>query len=151
MSNALINQWVQIQTGSEIEPVENDAATRNFKTEAAALPFIPPRFISIAWTLVKPEALLTSEADEFIQYFKSAWLDEHFSFRVWNHDGTHTITLKAGIITFKKWHGRNQLFEFVEVIQKEQGAAKVTIQQPSGHGRVRAMHEETMMAGGVKF
>ena len=27
MSNALINQQVQIQTGSEVEPVENDVAT----------------------------------------------------------------------------------------------------------------------------
>ena len=65
MSNALINQQVQIQTGSEVEPVENDADTRNFIHKAAALPFTPPR---IAWTLVKPEAPQTSESDEFIQY-----------------------------------------------------------------------------------
>ena len=30
------------------------------------------------------------------------------------------------------------LFEFVEVIQKEQGTTEVTIEKLSGHGRVRA-------------
>ena len=33
-----------------------DADTRNFIHKAAALPFIPPRFIRIAWTLVESEA-----------------------------------------------------------------------------------------------
>ena len=42
------------------------------------------------------------------------------------------------------------LFEFIEVIQKEQAAAEVTIEQLSGAGRVRAKkrkvvrHEETI-------
>ena len=74
-----------------------------------------------------------------------------------NHDGPRTIMLKAGIIG-----GMEGLFEFVEVIQKEQGTAEVTIQQLSGGGRVRAekrkvvSHEETIMelteefTGGIK-
>ena len=36
------------------------------------------------------------------------------------------------------WKAHPNLFEFVEVIQKEQTAAEVTIEQRSGAGRVRA-------------
>ena len=62
-------------------------------------------------------------------YFKSTWLYK------W------TFSRKA----------HPHLFEFTEVIQKEQGTAKVTIKQLSGGGRVRAKkrkvvrHEETIM------
>ena len=62
------------------------------------------RFIRIAWTLVESAAPQTSEADEFIWYFKSTWLDGHFSLRTWNyfnHDGPRKIMLKAGIIALK--------------------------------------------------
>ena len=98
---------------------KNDAATRNFIHKAAALPFIPPRFIRIAWTLVESEAPQTSEAGEFIHYFKSTWLDRHFPVRTWNyfnHDGPCTNN------HVESWHNRLKkmaqkahpnLFEFI--------------------------------------
>ena len=63
--------WRKVQALRMADLYKNDADTRNFIHKAAAL---PPRFIRIAWTLVESEAPQTSEADEFIQYFKSTWL-----------------------------------------------------------------------------
>ena len=58
--------WRKVQALGMTDLYKNDADTKNFIHKAAALPFIPPRFIRIAWTLVESEALQTSEADEFI-------------------------------------------------------------------------------------
>ena len=61
--------WRKVQALGMADLYKNDADTRNFIHKAAALPFIPPRFIRIAWTLVESEAPKTSKADEFIRYF----------------------------------------------------------------------------------
>lgn len=82
--------WRKVLAPGMADLYKNDADTRNFIHKAAALPFIPSRFVRIAWTLVESEAPQTSEADEFIRYFKSTWLDGHFPVRTWNyfnHDG----------------------------------------------------------------
>ena len=61
--------WRKVQALGMADLYKNDADTRNFIHKAAALPFIPPRFIRIAWILVESEAPKTSKADEFIRYF----------------------------------------------------------------------------------
>ena len=135
---------------------KNIADTRNFIHKAAALSFIPPRFVRIAWTLVESEAPQTSEVDEFIQYFKSTWLDGHLPVRTWNcfnHDGPCTnnhIESRHNHLKKMARKAHPNLFEFIEVIQKEQATAEVTIEQLSGAGRVRAKksnvvrHEEAI-------
>ena len=90
---------------------------------------------------MKSAAPQTIEADEFIQYFQSTWLDGHVPFRMWNyfnHHGPRTNNHVEGWHNHLKKLAHPNLFEFVEVIQKEQAATEVTIEQLSGGGRVRA-------------
>ena len=74
----------------------------------------------------------------------ATWLDGHFAPRTWNyhqHEGPTTNNHLVG------WHNHLKsavrkahpnLYEFVEIVQREQAATKVTIQQLEGGGRLRA-------------
>ena len=79
----------------------------------------------ILYTLVESEAPKTSEADEFIQYFKSTWLDGHFPVRTWNyfnHGGPHTNNHVEGWHNHLKKMARKvhpNLFEFIEETMKK--------------------------------
>ena len=88
--------------------------------------------------------------------FKATWLDGHFAPRTWNyhqHEGPRTNNHLEG------WHNHLKrtvrkahpdLYEFIEIIQREQAATEVTIQQLEGGGRLQAkrrkavQHEENI-------
>ena len=126
------------------------------------------RFIRIAWTLVESKARQTSEAAELTWCFNSTWLDGHFPVRTWkyfNHNGPCTNNHVEGWHNppyIMEWKARPNLIEFIEVIQKEQATAEVTIEHLTGAGRARAKirkvvrHEETIkklmeeFTGGVR-
>ena len=48
---------------------------------AAALAFFPLTFVHVAWSAIKADAPGIQEADDFISYFESTWLDGNFPAR----------------------------------------------------------------------
>ena len=121
----------------------NDPVTRRFIHKAAALAFVPLAFVRVAWISIEADAPGIPEADEFLHYFKATWLDNHFAPRTWNyhqHKGPRTNNHLEGWYNCLKRAARKahpNRYEFIEIIQREQAATEVTIQQLGGGGRLR--------------
>ena len=127
----------EIEIQSRVQ-YKNDVVTRSFIKKTTALAFIPLAFVCVAWSAIKADAPGIQEADNFISYFKSTWLDGNFHPRTWNyfsHEGPCTNNHLKG------WHNRLKrvsrkahpnLFEVVEILKKEQAATEVGIEQLEG-------------------
>ena len=110
----------------------------------------------MAWSAIEADAPVIPEADAYSSYFCTIWLDGNFLPRTWNyhcHEEPRTNNHLEGWHNWLKRVARKahpKFYEFIEIIQKEQAATEVSIQQLSGGGRIRAkrkkvvQHEETI-------
>ena len=57
---------------------QNDTELRTFIKKVAALAFVPPRFVRVAWQAIKAEAPTASRLPEFLDYFEETWLTGNF-------------------------------------------------------------------------
>ena len=148
--------WRKVQSLGLSDQYKNDAVIRSFIKKTTALAFIPLAFVRVAWSAIKADAPGIQEADDFISYFESTWLDGNFPPRTWNyfsHEGPRTNNHLEG------WHNRLKrvsrkahpnLFEVVEILKKEQAATEVAIELLTGGGRIRSkrrkvvQHEDTI-------
>ena len=97
--------WRKVRLLGLSDLYKNDAVTRSFIKKTAAIAFIPLAFICVAWSAIKADAPGIQEADDFISYFESTWLDGNFPPRTWNyfsHEGPHTNN------HFEGWHNRQE-------------------------------------------
>ena len=85
------------------ERYKNDLDTQSFIQKTTALAFVPLSFIRIVWDAIKADAPPLPEADDFVKYVESTWLNGNFLPRTWNyycHDGPRTNNNLEG------WHNR---------------------------------------------
>ena len=63
---------------------QDDAVLRSFIKKVAALAFVPPCFVRVAWQAIKAEAPTASHFQEFLDYFEETWLTGNFHLNEWN-------------------------------------------------------------------
>ena len=119
-----------------------DANVNRFLRRTAALAFVPVRFVRLAWQAIKVSAPQLPCIQEFIRYFEDTWLVGNFPLTMWSvcqNDSFRTNNHLEG------WHNRLKrlvgkahlnVYEFVEVIQKEQTATEVSITQLEAGARL---------------
>ena len=96
---------------------------------------MPVCFVQLAWQAIKVSAPRLPRILEFIQYFEDTWLVGNFPLTMWSvyqNDFLRTNNHLEG------WHNHLKqldgkahpnVYEFVEVIQKEQTATEASITQ----------------------
>ena len=142
--------WRKIQAlGLGTDLYKNDPVTQRFIHKAAALVFVPLAFVRVAWTRIEADTPGIPETDNMVVWplcTKNLELyHQHKGLRTNNHlEGWHNHLKRAA----RKAHPN--LYEFIEIIQKEQAVTEVTIQQLEEEGRLRAkrrkavQHEENI-------
>ena len=138
---------------------KNDPDTRSFIQKTTAIAFVLLSFVHIVLDAIIADAPLLPDADDFIKYVESTWLNGSFLPRTWNYHyyvGPHTNNHLEGWHNCLKKISRKahpKIFELIEILNKELAATEVSIEQLAGGGRVRAKrkvvrHEERITAGG---
>ena len=142
--------WKKVQALGLAIAYKNDPNIRDFIQKSAALAFIPLAFVRVAWSGAKAGAPQKQEIGDYISYFESTWLDGNFPPRTWNYyafDGPRTNNHLEG------WHNRIKLisirahphlWEFIELVQKEQASTDVAIEQVAAGRRRRAKRRKVV-------
>ena len=73
--------------------------------EVAALAFVPPAFVRVAWQGIQQVAPDDDErVDTSVDYFDQTWINGRFPIQIWNHhntEGARTNNYAEG------WHARS--------------------------------------------
>ena len=117
-----------------------DTAIRHFIQKSAAITFVPLNFVRVLWNGLKAEM---PDGEKLERYFDQTWFDGHFRPRMWNyyrHCGPRTNNHLEG------WHNRMKrisqkahpnLYEVLDLFQREEAASEVTILQLEAGGAHR--------------
>ena len=130
----------------------SDEEAKQFLRKTAALAFVPTKFVRLAWQGIKASAPShLPRIEEFIEYFESTWLVGSFPLSMWNiHDNDEYRTNNH----VEGWHKRLKslvgkahpnIYEFVEVIKKEQTATEILIAQLGAGATVPKRSSKTIV------
>ena len=110
--------------------------------EVAALAFVPPAFVRVAWQGIQQVAPDDDErVDTSVDYFDQTWINGRFPIQIWNHhniEGARTNNHAEG------WHAKinrvagkphPNIFEVIELFKREQASVEVKIAQLEAGGR----------------
>ena len=132
--------WRKVQRLGLVEEYKEDEFIRRFIQKSAAIAFVPPSFVRVSWNGLKAEMPDNSKVQNYADYFDETWINGQFRPRMWNyyaHSGPRTNNHLEG------WHNRMKriarkahpnLYEVLELFQREQAATEVTIQQLEAGG-----------------
>ena len=67
--------WGKVQALGLSGAYTSDASIKCFIHKAAALSFVPPTFLRIAWAAIQADAPNKPSIPEFIDYFDSTWMN----------------------------------------------------------------------------
>ena len=127
------------EIGLQVQYKENKEQLKSFVRRTAALAFVPIHFVRLAWQGIKADTPELPRIDEFVMYFETTWIAGTFHTSEWNlyeTEGPQTNNHLEG------WHNRLRrvvgkshpnIFECVEVFQREQVSTEVSIQQVHVH------------------
>ena len=114
----------------------SDEEACRFLRRTAALAFVPVRFVRLAWQGIKAsKPTHLPRIDEFVDYFQSTWITGVFTLQHWNVYENDTYRTNNHV---EGWHYRLKravgklhpnIYEFIEVIQREQAATEISILQ----------------------
>ena len=121
----------------------NNEEAKRFLRKTAGLAFVPIRFVRLACQGVKASVPAhLQRIEEFVEYFESTWLVGSFPLQMWNvHENQDYRTNNH----LEGWHKRLKnlvgkahpnIYEFVEVIKKEQTATEILLVQLGAGARV---------------
>ena len=136
--------WRKVQELGLSSDYKDDEHIRAFIQKSAALSFVPITFVRIAWNNIKQAMPPDPRLQQYCDYFESTWLNGNFRLPMWNYfayDGPCTNNHLEG------WHNRLKriarkshpnIYEMLELLQKEPAATEVTIRQLEAGGILRA-------------
>ena len=102
--------------------------------------FVPLNFVRVSWNGLKADMPDDEKLENYTKYFDDTWIDGQFRPRMWNyynHGGPRTNNHLEG------WHNRMKriarkahlnLYEVLELFQREQAAGEVMMQQLQSGG-----------------
>ena len=123
---------------------KDDENIRAFIQKTIALSFVPISFVRNAWNAIKANMPQDARLQNYSNYFESTWLDGYFRPQMWNNFSN------PGPLTnnhLEGWQNRMKriaqkahpnIYEMLELLQKEQATTEVTISQLEAGGIVRA-------------
>ena len=142
--------WRKVQKLGLAEDYREKDEIRDFIQRSAAISFVPPNFVRVAWTGVKADMPDDARVKEYVEYFDKTWMDGQFRLRMWNHyaqTGPRTNNHLEG------WHNRLKrlsrkahpnLYEVLELFQREEAASSVTITQLEAGGVRKAKRRKVV-------
>ena len=123
------------EIGLQNQYKQNTDQLKSFICRTAALAFVPICFVHLSWQRIKADTPELPRIDEFIAYFETTWIAGTFHTADWNLYETEGLRSNNHL---EGWHNRLQrvvgkshpnIFECVEVFQREQVSTEVLIQQ----------------------
>ena len=142
--------WRKVQRLGLVEEYKEDEFIRRFMQKSAAIAFVPPSFVRVSWNGLKADMPDNSKVQSYADYFDETWMNGQFRPRMWNyyaHSGPRTNNHLEG------WHNRMKriarkahpnLYEVLELFQREQAATEVTIQQLEAGGIRKAKRRKVV-------
>ena len=127
--------WRKVQSLGLVEEYREDDSIRCFIQKSAAIAFVPLNFVRVSWDGLKAEMPDDERVESFAIYIDQTWMNGNFRPRMWNyyaHTGPRTNNHLEG------WHNRMKrilrkahpnLYEILELFQREQADTEVAIQQ----------------------
>ena len=138
--------WRKVQSiGLQQEHQTQGSEVKKFFRRVIALPFVPVRYVLMAWSSLKAEKPSVTGIQEFIDYFEHTWLNGQFQLTTWNvfmEDGPRTNNnLEGWHNKVKKIAGKSHLniFEMVELFRLEQASTEVGLRQLMTGGALRSV------------
>ncbi len=80
-----------------------DADLNRFVRRTAALAFVPPRYVRLAWQAVKLQAPTLPRVEEFVEYFEQTWLVGNYHLSHWNVLESASVRTNNHV---EGWHNR---------------------------------------------
>jgi len=116
----------------------------NFIRETAALAFVPPEHVRLAWGCLQmkfgPLCTNCPPALDFSNYFKQTWMTGSFPIAMWNH---HTTTEERTNNHLEGWHYRfntlagkphPNIYQLIHLLQREDGVTEIKVNQLQNGG-----------------
>ena len=106
--------------------------------KSAAIAFVPPNFVHVSWDGLNTEMPDDERLESYATYIDQTWMNGNFRPRMWNYYAQRS---KSNYL--EGWHNRMKrilrrahpnLYEMLELFQREQAATEVTIQQLEAGG-----------------
>ena len=66
-----------------------DEILKSFVQKTAAICFIPPTYIRVAWQGLQHEAPDIDRIDDFVEYFDHTWINGQYRISQWNYYDYH--------------------------------------------------------------
>ena len=138
MSNPRMSNRLLI--GSKQVDQTNPVKVHSAYVKHSDLAFVPLNFVRVSWDGLKAEMPDDEWVESFVIYIDQTWINGNFRPRMWNyyaHTGPRTNNHLEG------WHNRMKrisrkahpnLYEILELFQREQAATEVAIQQLEAGG-----------------
>ena len=122
-----MDQQLEFSLASAYKDRQSD--TNKFFRKVISLPFVPVRYVRMAWGGLLANMPSGQAYDDFVTYFEGTWLNGNFSLSQWNvymMDGPRSNNNLEG------WHSR-----VVELFKTEQSNMEASILQLASGGTVR--------------
>ena len=82
--------WQKVQAlGVWEEYKAEDEILKSFVQKTAAICFIPPAYIRVAWQGLQYEAPDIDRIDDFVEYFDRTWINGQYRISQWNYYDYH--------------------------------------------------------------
>ena len=120
--------------------LREDASIWCYIQKSTTIAFVPPNFVRVSWDGLKAEKPDNERVESFATYIDQTWMNGHFRPRMWNYFA-HSGPRKNNHL--EEWHNcmktisrkaHPNLYEILELFQREQAATEVTIQQLEAGG-----------------
>lgn len=132
--------WRWVQNHGHVVLYKENEEFRILVKHAAALAYLPPAMVRLAWSTIRLNYSDGSAAAEaFVDYFSNTWTKD-FPIALWNHfEATEDRTNNR----LEGWHnrlnrlaGRNHpnIYQLIELLQKEDSVSEVKILQLQSGG-----------------
>ena len=135
--------WRWVQNHGCVILYKDNSEFRSLIKCTAALAHVPRQYLHLVWSGIKAAAPEMPVCSDFIDYFKDTWLKGSFPVVMWNHSdnegpatNNHLEDWRARLNRLAKKSHTN-IYEVIEIFQREEASSKVTILQLQSGGVAR--------------
>jgi len=117
--------WRKVQaSGLQEEYKAEDEILKSFVQKTAAICFIPPAYVRVAWQGLQHEAPDIDRIDDFVEYFDRTWINGQYRISQWNYYDYHGPRTNNHV---EGWHSQLKkivgkshpnIFEIVDVMRR---------------------------------
>ena len=113
-----------------------DEILKSFVQKTAAICFIPPTFVHVAWQgLATWDSWYWHRIDYFVEYFGRTWINGQYRISQWNYYDCHGPRTNNHVEGWHSWlkkivrESHPNIFEIINVMCKEQATTEMKLNQ----------------------